>query len=470
MKYMPLFMNLDQQPCLVVGGGPIAARKTELLLKASAKVNCVALDFADRFQQLLQQYPGHLNLVNEAFGDSQIDHQRLVVAATDDSQLNKNIAKLCRSQGIPCNTVSDGQSGDFIFPAIIDRSPVIAAVSSGGEAPVLTRLLRGKIESVIPSAFGHLASLASHFRQEVKRRLPNIASRRKFWETTLTGTVAEQVFIGNTEIAEKIFAKALAQAEKGQEKGEVYLVGAGPGDPDLLTFKALRLMQQADVVLYDALVSQPILDLVKRDAELIYVGKRKKDHAVPQQDINQLLIDHAKLGKRVLRLKGGDPFIFGRGGEEIEGLMEEGLEFQVVPGITAANGCAAYSGIPLTHRDYSQSVRFITGHLKDGSTDLPWQEFVYPAQTLVFYMGLGGLKTICEKLVEAGRAVSTPVALIQKGTTPQQRVITSDLANMPEMAIKEKIQAPTLIVIGDVVQLHEKLSWFSPDQIKPTED
>jgi uroporphyrin-III C-methyltransferase/precorrin-2 dehydrogenase/sirohydrochlorin ferrochelatase len=463
MKYLPVFLKLRQQPCLVVGGGPVAARKTELLLKAGAQVLCHSLSFCDRIQLLQQQHPAQLTLkTSGATAEAQelaTDHFQIVIAATDNPELNHQIAEQCLANGQLCNTVNDGDKGNFIFPAIIDRNPVIAAVSSSGRAPVLTRLLRGKIESAVPAAFGHLADLADQKRELVKQQLPDIQQRREFWELVFSGTVAELVFSGQQQSAAELFDQQLKDAQSNLNSGEVYLVGTGPGDPDLLTFKALRLMQQADIVLYDALVSQPILDLVKRDAELIYVGKRKADHAVPQQGINQLLIDLAKQGRRVLRLKGGDPFVFGRGGEEIAGLMEQGIPFQVVPGITAANGCAAYAGIPLTHRDYSQSVRFVTGHLKDGTIDLPWQEFAYPQQTLVFYMGLTGLSVICQQLIKFGRDQNTPIALIERGTTPNQEVHTGTLSTMPSIASEKTIHAPTLIIVGDVVKLHSQLSW-----------
>lgn len=459
MKFLPVFLQLQYKPCLVIGGGPVAARKTELLLKAGALVQCHALDFCDRMQLLQKQYDQHLTLVTGDASSVLTEDFQLVVAATDNVDLNHQIADQCLASGQLCNTVNDGDKGNFIFPAIIDRDPVIAAVSSSGQAPVLTRLLRGKIEAAVPAAFGNLAELATQKRTLVKQQLSDIQQRREFWESVFSGTVAELIFSGQQKAAEELFDQQLSEATDQIPSGEVYLVGAGPGDPDLLTFKALRLMQQADVVLYDALVSQPILDLVKRDAELIYVGKRKSNHAVPQNDINQLLIDMASQGKRVLRLKGGDPFVFGRGGEEIAGLMERGIPFQVVPGITAANGCAAYAGIPLTHRDHSQSVRFVTGHLKNNSIDLPWQEFVYPQQTLVFYMGLTGLPVICQRLIEHGRDPQTPIALIERGTTPDQKVHIGTLATMPDIVSERIIHAPTLIIVGDVVQLHSKLSW-----------
>jgi uroporphyrin-III C-methyltransferase / precorrin-2 dehydrogenase / sirohydrochlorin ferrochelatase len=328
---------------------------------------------------------------------------------------------------------------------------------------VLARLIRAKIETWIPATYGQLAGLAKRFRAQVKGLLPDVQQRRVFWEDVFQGQIAESVFAGKLHEAERLLTQKVAGAIP-QALGEVYLVGAGPGDPDLLTFRALRLMQQADVVLYDRLVAPAIIELCRRDAERIYVGKQRSAHSVPQDQINQRLVTLAKEGKRVLRLKGGDPFIFGRGGEEIEELAAQGIPFQVVPGITAASGCAAYAGIPLTHRDYAQSVRFVTGHLKDGSCDLSWAELTASSQTLVFYMGLVGLPVICQQLIAHGRAASTPAALIQQGTTSNQRVFTGTLANLPELVAQHNVHAPTLVIVGEVVQLREKLAWFEGAQ------
>jgi len=339
---------------------------------------------------------------------------------------------------------------------------VVIAVSSGGQSPVLARLLRGKLESMIPASYGRLGHLVGRFREQVKDRFKTINQRRGFWEFILQGPVAEMVFAGKEEKAEELLAQALASSDTEQRAvGEVYLVGGGPGDPDLLTFKALRLMQQADVVVYDRLVSPQVLDLCRRDADRVYVGKARKNHALPQEEINLLLVKLAKEGKRVLRLKGGDPFIFGRGGEEIDQLMAQDIPFQVVPGITSASGCAAYAGIPLTHRDFAQSVRFVTGHLKDDSCDLPWQELVHEQQTLVIYMGLVSLALICERLVENGMDPEMPIALVEKGTLPEQRVVTGTLATIAVIAEKADIKPPALTIIGKVVTLREQLDWFS---------
>jgi uroporphyrin-III C-methyltransferase/precorrin-2 dehydrogenase/sirohydrochlorin ferrochelatase len=462
MQFLPLFFSLKGRPVLIVGGGEVALRKASLLLKADALVTVISLNIKPELETLISKSGGHTE--TRTFEKNDAIGKTLIVAATDDKQINQVIAKEAGELNIPVNVVDQPELCSFIFPAIVDRSPIIAAVSSGGSSPVLARILRAKLETVLPSAYGRLAQLAEKYRLQVKQTFSHVNLRRGFWEKILTGAVADLVFAGKEHEAEELLNKELSnEAPAKRELGEVYLVGAGPGDPDLLTFKALRLMQQADVVLFDRLVSQPILDLCRRDAQMINVGKARSDHLVPQEGINQLLVDYAKKGHRVLRLKGGDPFIFGRGGEEIQELTENGVPFQVVPGITAAAGCSSYAGIPLTHRDFAQSVRFVTGHLKNNTTDLPWTELAYANQTIVFYMGLMGLPIICNKLIEHGMSKDTPIALVQKGTTPDQKVVIATLDTMVKTIENQKISAPTLIIVGDVVSLHDKLKWFDPN-------
>lgn len=457
MDYLPLFFNLQQQPCLLVGGGAIALRKARLLTKAGAKIHVVTLEICDELKQLLAEHDGSFSI--KSYDQSDFSSCQIVIAATDQAALNQQISSEAKAARIPVNVVDNPQLCTFIMPAIIDRSPLVIAVSSGGEAPVLARQLRAKLETLIPSAYGRLAQLASRWRDRVKARFGDVDMRRRFWEEILSGTVAELSLNGNDDKAEAIIQQKLDEADVNPT-GEVYLVGGGPGDPELLTLRALRLMQQAEVVLYDRLISPEIMELVRRDADRIYVGKKRDQHAVPQTEINQLLVDLAKQGKRVLRLKGGDPFIFGRGGEEIELLAENGVPFQVVPGITAASGCASYAGIPLTHRDHAQSVRFITGHLQDNSINLNWAELIEPNQTIVFYMGLKGLPVICQSLIDAGRSPDTPAALVEKGTRADQRVFCATLATLAEQIFDKDVHAPTLFIVGDVVRLHDKLSWF----------
>ncbi len=461
MDFLPLFHKLQDRLVLVVGGGEVALRKARLLADAGASLRVVAPEVRDDLRELAGR--GANQLLLRGYQASDLQGVALIIAATDDEPLNARISAQAQALGIPVNVVDAPKLCSVIFPAIVDRSPLIVAVSSGGDAPVLARLIRAKIETWIPATYGQLAGLAKRFRAQVKSLLPDVQQRRVFWEDVFQGQIAESVFAGKLHEGERLLGEKVAGAMP-QALGEVYLVGAGPGDPDLLTFRALRLMQQADVVLYDRLVAPAIIELCRRDAERIYVGKQRSAHSVPQEQINQRLVTLAKEGKRVLRLKGGDPFIFGRGGEEIEELAAQGIPFQVVPGITAASGCAAYAGIPLTHRDYAQSVRFVTGHLKDGSCDLPWAEFTASSQTLVFYMGLVGLPVICQQLIAHGRAASTPAALIQQGTTSNQRVFTGTLANLPELVAQHSVHAPTLVIVGEVVQLRDKLAWFEGAQ------
>ncbi len=460
MQYFPLFTNLEGKRCVVVGGGTVAARKAGLLMKCGANIVIVSPVLCKK----LQTYPeGSFDYRKKSFAAEDIERATLVVAATDDALHNEQIAALCKKSGILINVANQPQQGDFIFPSIVDRSPVQIALSTGGKSPILARLLRLRLEALIPQIYGDLATLVHEYRESVKRVISLPKMRRRFWEQVLQGPIAEMVFAGREPEARQSLENLLAETEHSEPIGEVYLVGAGPGDPDLLTFRAMRLMQQADVVVYDRLVSQPILDMVRQDAERIYAGKQRARHSLPQEGINALLIRLAKEGKRVLRLKGGDPFIFGRGGEEIESLIERGIVFQVVPGITAASGCASYAGIPLTHRDHSQACIFVTGHLKDGTVNLNWEMLAHDQQTVVFYMGLHGISVICQQLIAHGRAADTPAALIQQGTTDKQRSIIGNLMTLPELVARNNVVAPTLIIVGEVVSLHEKLHWFKPD-------
>ncbi len=456
MNYLPIFADVKNKLCLVVGGGQVAARKAGVLLDAGAKVRVVAPEIDPG----LAEQQG-VELIVSRFEPEHIDNAALVIAATNDRNVNKQVSELAQSRSIPVNVVDDPELCSFIMPAILDRSPLMIAFSSGGASPVLTRMMRGKLETLIPQNYSRLAAFAERFREQVKTRVTNPAKRRIFWENVFEGVVAEKVLTGDEGSAEALLQNMLAH-EDNIQRGEVYLVGAGPGDPDLLTFRALRLMQKADVVVHDNLVSKPILEMTRRDAERIYVGKKRDNHTLRQEEINELLVRLAKEGKRVLRLKGGDPFIFGRGGEEIETLASENIPFQVVPGITAASGVASYAGIPLTHRDHAQSCMFVTGHLKDGTMNLDWEQLARPRQTVVVYMGLHGLDTLCSKLVEHGLPDSTPIAIVQQGTTQNQRVFTGTLKTLPGIAEREKPQAPTLIIVGGVVTLREKLDWFHP--------
>lgn len=456
MDIFPISLKLQQQPCLIVGGGHIAYRKAVLLHKAGAVIHIIAPDIDANLLQLVEESQGqYIQALYPA--QIQLNDYRLVIAATDDYAVNTQVFEDCEALKILVNSVDDPPHCRFMVPAIVDRSPLVISVASNGTSPVLSRQIRTQLETSIPHGMGKLAEFSGKWRAAVKAKISSPDERRVFWEDLYASPLKEQVFHDNLAEADRLIEQALAEWKT--PKGEVYLVGAGPGDPELLTLKALRLMQQADVVIYDRLVSPAIMELCRRDATKIYVGKARSNHAVPQEGINALLVEYASKGQRVCRLKGGDPFIFGRGGEEIQELFASGVPFQVVPGITAASGCSAYAGIPLTHRDYAQSVRFLTGHLKEGSPELPWDELVYQNQTLVLYMGLVGLEKICEKLITHGQRPDMPVALISKGTTPEQKVVVGTLADIASKVEEHHIQAPTLTIIGDVVSLREQLQW-----------
>ena len=456
MDIFPISLKLQQQPCLIVGGGHIAYRKAVLLHKAGAVIHVIAPDIDANLLQLVEESQGqYIQALYPA--QIQLNDYRLVIAATDDYAVNTQVFEDCEALKILVNSVDDPPHCRFMVPAIVDRSPLVISVASNGTSPVLSRQIRTQLETSIPHGMGKLAEFSGKWRAAVKAKISNPDERRVFWEDLYASPLKEQVFHDNLVEADRLIEQALLKWKT--PKGEVYLVGAGPGDPELLTLKALRLMQQADVVIYDRLVSPAIMELCRRDATKIYVGKARSNHAVPQEGINALLVEYASKGQRVCRLKGGDPFIFGRGGEEIQELFAAAVPFQVVPGITAASGCSAYAGIPLTHRDYAQSVRFLTGHLKEGSPELPWDELVYQNQTLVLYMGLVGLEKICEKLIEHGQRPDMPVALISKGTTPEQKVLVGTLADIASKVEENHIQAPTLTIIGDVVSLREQLQW-----------
>lgn len=461
MDYLPIFLRVENRPCLIVGGGEVAARKAESLLRAGARLTVVAPEIGPEVAALEKR--GEIEYKQREFFPADLQGKALVIAATDNAALNHRVSDLAHDLYLPVNVVDQPDLCSFIMPSIVDRSPVIVAVSTGGASPVLARLIRSRLETLIPSAFGQLALLARDFRQQVKKRFKEPAGRRRFWEHVLDGPIAEMIFAGRTDAARRALRDELgAGADSFSTSGEVYLVGAGPGDPDLLTSRAIRLMQRADVVVYDRLVSEAVLRLVRQDAARIYAGKERSRHMLPQETINQLLVRLAKEGKRVLRLKGGDPFIFGRGGEEIDTLAEEGIPFQIVPGVTAASGCAAYAGIPLTHRDYAHSCVFVTGHLKDGSINLDWDALAKPQQTIVVYMGLVGLPVICEELVKRGLPGDLPAALVEHGTRPHQRIFTGTLTTLPGIVEKADVNAPTLTIIGEVVKLHGKLKWFEP--------
>ncbi|MDF7679789.1 siroheme synthase CysG [Enterobacteriaceae bacterium ESL0689] len=454
MDHLPIFCQLRNRECLLVGGGDVAERKARLLLDAGARLTVNALDFSPQFQ--IWANSQRLTLVAGPFNPTLLDTCWLAIAATNNQEVNQRVSEAAESRRIFCNVVDAPRQASFIMPSIIDRSPLMVAVSSGGTSPVLARLLREKLEALLPRHLGQLAHYAGQLRTRVKKQFATMSQRRRFWEKLfahdrLAQSLANEDHQTVTEITEQLLAQPL------DHRGEVVLVGAGPGDAGLLTLKGLQQIQQADVVVYDRLVSDDIMNLVRRDADRVFVGKRSGYHCVPQQEINQILLREAQRGRRVVRLKGGDPFIFGRGGEELEALSHAAIPFSVVPGITAASGCSAYSGIPLTHRDFSQGVRLVTGHLKTGG-ELDWQNLACEKQTLVFYMGLNQAPVISEKLIAHGMAADMPVAIVENGTTVNQRVITGTLDQLATLA--QKMVSPSLIIVGHVVSLRAKLNWF----------
>ncbi|GHD29449.1 siroheme synthase [Halioglobus pacificus] len=418
----------------------------------------VAPDIVSELELALEEWGGTWR--RKRYETADLEGQKLVIAATPDRELNQSIFEEADARNIPVNVVDDPALCTFIVPSIVDRNPITIAINSGGSSPVLARNVRTQIETLVPQGYGRLARWAGQMRERVKAAIGDESGRRHFWEALLGGAIAEQVMAGDEAGATQTLETALASGRPAT--GEVFLIGAGPGDPDLMTFKALRLLQRADVILYDRLVNPAIVDMARKDAERFYVGKQRDEHAVPQDRINQWLLELAQQGQCVARLKGGDPFIFGRGGEEIALLAEHQVPFQVVPAVTAASAAAAYGGIPLTHRDHAQSVRFITGHTKNGELSLDWQSMQSPAETLVFYMGLVGLPIICRELQAHGRDADTPCALVEKASTPEQRVLTGTLATMASVVEREQPKAPTLIIVGSVAGLHQSLGWFRP--------
>ncbi len=461
MKYFPLFAKLRDKRCLLVGGGVVASRKLDLLCECDAKVVVISPKLCNALQSRVDDFDYRC----KTFTDADLQGYHLVIAATDDHQLNTQIGHTCDAAGIWVNVVSGPEQGNIIIPATLERGDLRIAISTTGRSPILARLLKARLNMLIPQSYGNLMELIDHYRDQVKATFVQARLRRRFWENILQGSVADMVLSGRTSQAMQKIDNMLRNAQTESVTGEVYLVGAGPGDPDLLTFRAMRLIQQADIVVHDRLVSDDILKMMRRGVEKIYVGKRRANHYLPQQDINALLVKLAKEGKRVLRIKGGDPFVFGRGGEELETLISHGIPFQIVPGITAALGCASYAGIPLTHRDFSQACIFVAGYLKNGKVDLNWPMLAHQNQTLVFYMGLYGLQIICEQLIAHGMPAQTPAALISNGTSQWQQVKIGKLNTLPDIVAQcDNIQPPTLIIVGEVVSLHEKLRWFEAHQ------
>ncbi|PSV11957.1 uroporphyrinogen-III C-methyltransferase [Photobacterium kishitanii] len=462
MDYLPIFADLKRRPCLVVGGGSSAWRKTRMLLKAGADVGVIASKLNDDFTAAIAT--NQVRHVGEEFAPSDLDGIFLAIAATPHKALNALVYQAANQRQVLVNVVDDTQRCSFIVPSIVDRSPIIVAISSSGKAPVLARLLRQKLEAMLPQHLGKMATIAGDFRHYLATKIATFSSRRAFWEQAFNGRFADLIAVGRDSEAQQALHQQLQQHTA--PSGQVALIGAGPGDAGLLTLRGLQLMQQADVVLYDYLVSDEVMALVRRDAELVCVGKKAGFHSVPQEQTNRLIVEYAQQGKRVVRLKGGDPFVFGRGAEELEVLVDAGIDFQVVPGITAAAGATAYAGIPLTHRDYAQTAMFITGHLKPDGKQLDWSTLARGNQTLVIYMGLMKSSHIQQQLLQHGRAPETPIAIIERGTQATQKVLTGQLDELADLA--QHAASPSLIVVGEVVKLSHKLAWFTTkEQLLP---
>jgi uroporphyrin-III C-methyltransferase/precorrin-2 dehydrogenase/sirohydrochlorin ferrochelatase len=465
MDYLPVFLDVRDRLVVVVGGGAVAARKIQLLLQAGARVRVVAPALVAELRdhvaaRAIEHVSGRFELIAARGKQDVLQGAVAVIAATNEASTNEITAEAARAAAIPVNVVDDARLSTFIVPAIVDRSPVVVAIGTAGNSPVLARYVRAKIEQLLHPRLGRLAAFAGRWRQRVRGAFGRISERRQFWERVLDGPVAERVLAGHDDLADVELRRALKQAGSSSARavGEVYLVGAGPGDPDLLTLRAARLLQQADVILYDRLVSPGVLDRARRDAERIFVGKEPGKHHVTQERTQELLRQLALEGKRVCRLKGGDPFVFGRGGEELEALAQEGIPVTVVPGITAALGAAASAGIPLTHRDHAHSVTFLSGHLAQsdeaGETDpIDWTSLARAGQTAVFYMGVASLPAIVSRLRTAGAPSQRPVAIVENATLPNQRVVRGTLADIVQRATVSAVVSPALLVIGEVAGL-----------------
>lgn len=461
MDYLPIFLRLTGRRALVVGGGPVAARKAELMLAAGPELTVVAPELSRAMRELIATHD--LQHLAREFVDDDLVDAKIVIAATDDAGVNRQVFEGAEARNIPVNVADQPELCSFILPAIVDRSPAIVAVSTGGRSPVLARYLKSLLERQLPFGLPRFTALLGEVRDQVKARFTDdFEQRRRFWDHIIDGPIGDAALAGQVDEARVRISSELADwDETERSKGSVYLIGAGPGDPELLTIRGQRLLQRADVVLYDRLIPTRLLELVRREAELIYVGKQDKSHVVSQQTIGELLVEHACAGKCVARLKGGDPFVFGRGGEELHDLIQAGIDFQVVPGISAANGCAAYAGIPLTHRDHATGVSFWTGHMKEGELRLPWAQMSVAHHTHVIFMGLKSLPLVAEQLCLHGMLPSTPAAMISAGTTPAQRVVVAPISDLPAKAADAALPSPALLIVGDVVSLREQIGWYA---------
>ncbi|MBO9664667.1 siroheme synthase CysG [Dokdonella sp.] len=467
MALYPLFADLRSRAVLVVGGGAVAERKARSLLAAGAAVTVGAPDLSPWLRAEASR--GALRHLDGRFEPAWLDGVWLAIAATGDRAVDRRIVECAEARRLLVNVVDDAELSTFHVPAVVERAPLVVAISSGGAAPALASHVRARIEALLEPSLGALAALAQRFRTRLRERLPDPAARRRFFEREVLGSVADLLRRGRAQAAEAEFARVLARATPAT-RGSVALVGAGPGDPGLLTLAAQRALVTADVILHDRLVSAEVLALARRDAERIDVGKRVGDMRaggkhVQQDEIHALMLEHARAGRRVVRLKSGDPFVFGRGGEELEFLREHEIPYEVVPGVTAALACAAYAGVPLTHRDHAQSARLVTAHCRESLDTLDWPALAAERQTLAVYMGVAGLETLRTRLLEHGRAAETPFALVENGSRREQRVVVGTLATLPERARAHAVQAPALLILGEVAALAERLHWFGAEPL-----
>jgi uroporphyrin-III C-methyltransferase / precorrin-2 dehydrogenase / sirohydrochlorin ferrochelatase len=462
MEHLPLFADLRNRHCLVVGGGQVAARRVRLLLSAGARITVISPQV--HADLLAREDAGGIRVLRETFASHDLEPYWLVVAATDDHDVNQHVANCAEKSKIWCNVVDQPALCSFIMPAIINRAPITVAIGSGGNAPVLARWLKGVIESLLPARVGQLGALAGRWRERVKAHIPDPDKRQRFWQRIFGGGAAEHVYAGRDEAASQALESALADwdDERDAQTGEAWLVGAGPGSPDLITLRGRQLLSQADVVLYDRLVNPVLLEYARKDGELIPVGKRPGRHTMKQSQINQLLVRLVAEGKRVCRLKGGDPMVFGRAGEELQALLDAGLPFQVVPGVSAVEGCAAYAGIPLTLRGVARTVMLATGHTEIDEHRRADLAAFRPGQTLALYMGVAGYPVISAELIRLGHDPDTPVAVVENGTLPEQRVIRATIATLPAACETHMIGSPALLLVGETTRCADRFGWFAP--------
>lgn len=465
MSLYPLFANLEDRSVLVVGGGAVAERKIAGLLRAQARVRVGAPEWTPQIDEWISAR--RVDPIVGEFSPEWLDGAWLVIAATGDKRINRLVATEAQARQLLVNVVDDVELSSFHVPAVVDRAPLQIAISSAGAAPMLARLVRERLETLLDHALGPMAALFARYRDAIRTRYPDLPVRRRFYERVLAGHVPELLRANRADRAETLLLQEFESNATTDDRGRVTLVGAGPGHPGLLTLDALRALNEADVIVHDRLVSHDILDLARRDAERIDVGKRAGEHSASQERINRLLVLHARAGRRVVRLKGGDSFVFGRGGEELEYLRDHDIPYAVVPGVTAALACAAYAGIPLTHRDHAQSLRLVTAHCKESLDTLDWRALAAERQTLVVYMGLGDLGGLRDRLLQHGRCARTPYALIENGSRPDQRVVTGTLADLPEHAKSLDVRSPALLILGEVAALAPRLAWFGSGVITP---